>query len=50
MPFPRRPVRGSSYGASPTRRFHLPLVTIDVTKDAFTPKQKQEPIARVTAA
>jgi 4-oxalocrotonate tautomerase len=28
----------------------MPLVTIDVIKDVFTPKQKQELIARVTAA
>jgi 4-oxalocrotonate tautomerase len=28
----------------------MPLVTIDVIKDVFTPKQKQELIARVTDA
>jgi 4-oxalocrotonate tautomerase len=28
----------------------MPLVTIDVIKDVFTPKQKQELIARVTQA
>ena len=28
----------------------MPLVTIDVIKDVFTPEQKQELIARVTAA
>jgi 4-oxalocrotonate tautomerase len=28
----------------------MPLVTIDVIKDVFTPKQKQELIAKVTAA
>ena len=28
----------------------MPLVTIDVIKDVFTPKQKQELIDRVTAA
>jgi 4-oxalocrotonate tautomerase len=28
----------------------MPLVTIDVIKDVFTPKQKQELIARVTEA
>lgn len=28
----------------------MPLVTIDLIKDVFTPKQKQELIARVTAA
>ena len=28
----------------------MPLVTIDVIKDVFTPRQKQELIAKVTAA
>ena len=28
----------------------MPLVTIDVIKDVFTPKQKQELITKVTAA
>lgn len=28
----------------------MPLVTIDVIKDAFTPKQKQDLIAKVTEA
>jgi 4-oxalocrotonate tautomerase len=28
----------------------MPLVTIDVIKDVFTPKQKQQLIARVTEA
>ena len=28
----------------------MPLVTIDVIKDVFTPKQKQELVARVTEA
>ena len=28
----------------------MPLVTIDVIKDVFTPKQKQELIAKVTRA
>jgi 4-oxalocrotonate tautomerase len=28
----------------------MPLVTIDLIKDVFTPKQKQEIIAKVTAA
>jgi 4-oxalocrotonate tautomerase len=28
----------------------MPLVTIDVIKDVFSPQQKQELIARVTAA
>ncbi len=28
----------------------MPLVTIDVIKDVFTPKQKQELIAKVTTA
>ncbi len=28
----------------------MPLVTIDVIKDVFTPKQKQELIQKVTAA
>jgi 4-oxalocrotonate tautomerase len=28
----------------------MPLVTIDVIKDVFTPKQKQELISKVTAA
>ena len=28
----------------------MPLVTIDVIRDVFTPKQKQELIAKVTAA
>jgi 4-oxalocrotonate tautomerase len=32
------------------RRNNMPLVTIDVIKDVFTPKQKQELIAKVTAA
>jgi 4-oxalocrotonate tautomerase len=33
-----------------SRRNNMPLVTIDVIKDVFTPKQKQELIAKVTAA
>jgi 4-oxalocrotonate tautomerase len=28
----------------------MPLVTIDVIKDVFTPRQKQELVAKVTAA
>jgi len=32
------------------KRFDMPLVTIDVIKDVFSSKQKQELIARVTAA
>jgi 4-oxalocrotonate tautomerase family enzyme len=32
------------------RSFDMPLVTIDVIKDVFTPRQKQELIAKVTAA
>ena len=28
----------------------MPLATIDVIKDVFTPKQKQDLIAKVTAA
>jgi 4-oxalocrotonate tautomerase len=32
------------------RRYDMPLATIDVIKDVFTPKQKQELIAKVTAA
>ena len=28
----------------------MPLVTIDVIKDVFSPKQKQELIAKITAA
>lgn len=28
----------------------MPLVTIDVIKDVFTPKQKQEIISKVTSA
>src|SRR3984885_16276170 len=32
------------------RRSDMPLATIDVIKDVFTPKQKQELIAKVTAA
>lgn len=28
----------------------MPLVTIDVIKDVFTPKQKQELVAKVTEA
>ncbi|MEZ5566674.1 MAG: tautomerase family protein [Gammaproteobacteria bacterium] len=28
----------------------MPLVTIDVIKDVFTPKQKQDLIAKVTSA
>ena len=28
----------------------MPLVTIDVIKDVFTPKQKQDLISKVTAA
>jgi 4-oxalocrotonate tautomerase len=31
-------------------RYDMPLATIDVIKDVFTPKQKQELIAKVTAA
>jgi 4-oxalocrotonate tautomerase len=36
--------------AATGRRSHMPLVTIDVIKDVFTPKQKQELIAKVTSA
>jgi len=32
------------------RRNDMPMVTIDVIKDVFTPKQKQELIAKVTEA
>src|ERR1700733_3891256 len=32
------------------RRNDMPLVTIDVIKDVFTPKQKQDLIAKVTEA
>jgi 4-oxalocrotonate tautomerase len=32
------------------RKNDMPLVTIDVIKDVFTPKQKQDLIAKVTAA
>jgi len=32
------------------RRNDVPLVTIDVIKDVFTPKQKQDLISKVTAA
>jgi hypothetical protein len=48
MPYPRRPARASPYPFSPTKRCHVPLVTSDVIKDVFTPKQ--ELIAKVTAA
>jgi len=33
-----------------SRRNDMPLVTIDVIKDVFTPKQKQDLISKVTAA
>jgi 4-oxalocrotonate tautomerase len=33
-----------------TRETHVPLVTIDVIQDAFTPAQKKELINRVTVA
>jgi 4-oxalocrotonate tautomerase len=32
------------------RSLQMPIVTIDVIKDVFTPKQKQELIAKVTDA
>jgi 4-oxalocrotonate tautomerase len=32
------------------RKYDMPLVTIDVIKDVFTPKQKQDLITKVTAA
>jgi 4-oxalocrotonate tautomerase len=41
---------GSGHGIQVSRRFNMPLVTIDVIKDVFTPKQKQDLIAKVTAA
>ena len=50
----RRAVRGlkpiNPFFPLPSWRFDMPLVTIDVIKDVFTPKQKQELIAKVTAA
>ena len=48
-----RRVRGHAYTLfnTPTEgEIDMPLVTIDVIKDVFTPKQKQELIAKVTDA
>jgi 4-oxalocrotonate tautomerase len=42
--------RRNGSGRDSQRRIHMPLVTIDVIKDVFSPKQKQELIAKVTAA
>jgi 4-oxalocrotonate tautomerase len=42
--------RRNGSGRDNRRRIHMPLVTIDVIKDVFSPKQKQELIAKVTAA
>src|ERR1700722_631035 len=47
---PCRRRNGSSVSINTPRRNNMPLVTIDVIKDVFTPKQKQELIAKVTAA
>jgi 4-oxalocrotonate tautomerase len=41
---------GSGRSIQVLRRKSMPLVTIDVIKDVFTPKQKQDLIAKVTAA
>jgi 4-oxalocrotonate tautomerase len=41
---------GSSRNIKASRRNAMPLVTIDVIKGVFTPKQKQDLIANVTAA
>ena len=37
-------------GSNTSRRIRMPLVTIDVIKDVFTAKQKQDLITKVTAA
>jgi 4-oxalocrotonate tautomerase len=34
----------------PNRRSEMPLVTIDVIKDVFTPRQKQDLVEKVTEA
>jgi 4-oxalocrotonate tautomerase len=54
---PRRPARydiGTRDGTGPApetqRRTTMPLVTIDVIKDVFTPSQKRELIDKVTEA
>jgi 4-oxalocrotonate tautomerase len=41
---------GSGRSTQVRRSNDMPLVTIDVIKDVFTPKQKQDLIAKVTAA
>jgi 4-oxalocrotonate tautomerase len=41
---------GSGRSIQNRRRNDMPLVTIDVIKNVFTPKQKQDLIAKVTAA
>jgi 4-oxalocrotonate tautomerase len=41
---------GSGRSIQVRRRNDMPLVTIDVIRDVFTPKQKQDLIAKVTAA
>ena len=40
----------SGRGIEAYRSNDMPLVTIDVIKDVFTPKQKQDLITKVTAA
>src|SRR5262249_27916768 len=54
-PGTHRPPYGTGYGmgslpATTYRRAKMPLVTIDVIKDVFTPAQKKELIAKVTEA
>jgi 4-oxalocrotonate tautomerase len=45
---PERPVAAESEESE--RRHDVPLVTIDVIKDVFTPAQKRDLIAKVTEA
>ena len=45
-----RPPHDSGRSINTPRRNNMPLVTIDVIKDVFTPKQKQDLIAKVTEA
>jgi 4-oxalocrotonate tautomerase len=41
---------GSEVEPAQLQETHMPLVTIDVIKDVFTPTQKKELIAKVTEA
>jgi 4-oxalocrotonate tautomerase len=43
-------LRNGSWPRNQERRYNVPLVTIDVIKEVFTPTQKKELIARVTEA